>query len=179
MSIIATALISPSSVAAATLSLEPGQERITVGEQVRLSVLLDAGGAAVDSIDINALQFDSRRLRVVPSADEGTFLEPGTPIARVTRSFVNEQAGALYFSGILDDSAHERGSVMPIVSVQVEAIATGTARLAIDHQPGSTTDSNVAADGTDVLQRTSGASVVIDEQRSWWQRALNTLLWWS
>jgi len=145
--------ISPKKVRAASLSLNPATKQVGIGESFNVSVILDTQTDQSDGADVIVL-YDSAKLTVVAAAlgdlygnkvTEDT-TTTGKVIFRATSSAVDSFSGSGIF-GI----------------IQFKAIADGTANVSFDFTAGSTTDSNIAYQGEDLLTTATGASYTVGE----------------
>jgi hypothetical protein len=160
---------------AAELAVEPAQQRLTVGEQFEAAIVLRANNSALDGIDVRSLQYDPSRLRL--AGDSETPVRPGPALAELVRASADREAGAVQLSGILSDEAGTGSST--VGTVRFEATRAGTTTLSLSYEPGATTESNVAASGTDVLRNVYDATYRIAAREPWWRRWFSSLLWWS
>jgi len=133
---------------AASLSLSPVSKSVENGDSFAVNVVLDAETDNVDAVDI-VLDFDSDKLEY-SSASYGS-LFPNT----VTPSIAGEQITlrATSPSAISQDGT--------IATITFQATAIGTAPVTFDFTADTSTDSNVAYQGEDVLTSTTNGSYTI------------------
>ncbi|HUV42517.1 MAG TPA: cohesin domain-containing protein [Patescibacteria group bacterium] len=127
--------------AGASLSLSPAEETVNLEANLTLNVLLNTGGVETDAADAIIL-YDETKLSAT-SATLGSLYEnkisqdtsqSGKIILRATSSAISGFSGS--------------GTLATLI---FETIDTGTANVSFQITAGSTTDSNVSADGEDIL----------------------------
>jgi len=127
--------------AGASLSLSPAEETVNLGANLTLNVLLNTGGVETDAADAIIL-YDETKLSAT-SATLGSLYEnkisqdtsqSGKIILRATSSAVSGFSGS--------------GTLATLI---FETIDTGNANVSFQITAGSTTDSNISAEGEDIL----------------------------
>ena len=140
-----------SAMAAASLSLSPASKSAVVNESFTVEVKLDTKGAETDATDAIIL-YDAVKLTVT-SATLGALyankLEEninisGKVILRATSSATSSYSGSGTFASIV-----------------FKALETGEANVSFEFTSGSTTDSNVASSGVDILGSVANATYTI------------------
>ncbi len=138
-------------LAAASLSFSPASQSVAKGDQFSTDIVLNTGGSESDGADV-IVMYDGNKLQVVTAsigslyankmtADTGT---SGRVVLRATSSENQSFNGTGTFA-----------------TLTFKAIAQGTANTYFDFTSGSTTDSNVAWQGADILGSTSGGSYTV------------------
>lgn len=149
--------LSVTTVSAATLSLSPTSGSVTSTTPVTLTITLDTASAKTDGTDIR-LVFDPAKLQAVDP------ISPGTIYGTYPAKTIDNTSGKVVVSGIAEIGKPYTGKGT-FATVQFKAVsgATGTGTVAIDFTQGSTTDSNVAENGTnkDVLTSVQNATLTI------------------
>lgn len=148
-------------VKAATLSFSPSSGSFNVGDTFSVDVLVDTTGTPIDGIGLRFLRYDPSYLDLVDSdtTQAGTQIAARSLMQNTVLNAVNITAGTVEFSQIT-----QGGVTFTSSGAQVLATATfrvkkqGSSSLSFDFTPGSTIDTNVAANVTDVLTKVSGAS---------------------
>lgn len=146
----------------ASLALTTLSDNILPGATFSVTITLNTNGEPVDGVDIKMLRFDPAKLSVVDAmpGTVGTQISPGTlmPFTLVNR--VDNTAGTIEFSQVTAGGAAYTGSGT-LASFTFTALTLGTALVYFDNSPGSTTDTNVASDGLDILSISSGGTYII------------------
>jgi hypothetical protein len=139
--------------AAASLSFSPANQTVALNQNFTVNALLSTGGAETDGADL-IIRYDGNKLQVV-SAALGTLY---------TNKVVEDTSTAgkitLRATSASDQSFNGNGTVATIV---FKPIAEGTANVYFEFTSGSTTDTNVAFHGTDVLGSTTNATYTINQ----------------
>jgi hypothetical protein len=154
-------LVTVHTAGAATLSIEPPLGNHTVGEVFTVSIALDAVGESVDGVDIFKLNFDPDFLEVVDSDS----VSPGIQITgngvfpQTLFNGVGTSAGTITFSQVaLPGTFVLLDEPVVLASITFRALQKGRADISFDFTPQSTSDTNVASGGMDVLTEAHGAS---------------------
>jgi hypothetical protein len=137
--------------AAASLSFSPSSKSVAVGESFTVDILLDTKGAETDAVDAIVL-YDSAKLEATGASlrslyenklEENTGVT-GKVILRATSSATSGYSG----SGTL-------------ATITFNCLESGTANVSFEFESGSTTDSNVASEGVDILGSVSNGAYTI------------------
>ena len=140
-----------SAMAAASLSLSPASKSAAVNESFTVEVKLDTKGAETDATDAIIL-YDAVKLTVTSATlgalyanklEENTNIS-GKVILRATSSATSSYSGSGTFASIV-----------------FKALETGEANVSFEFTSGSTTDSNVASSGVDILGSVANATYTI------------------
>lgn len=134
---------------AATLQIIPSSATVNVGDILNVQIVVDSQGQSIDGVDINALHYDPSLLQI---QDSGNQITPTALFDQVLLNTVDSSLGNIIYSAIANNAITGIGA---IANITFKALSAGTANLIFDFTPNSTTDSNLASDGTDLL---SGAT---------------------
>jgi hypothetical protein len=158
----AIALVLPSVVSAATMSVSPASQSVKVGETFTVAIKLDTQGASIDGVDIRYLSFNPALLQVQDANPNlsGSQITPESLMAVTAANSVDNVQGRILFSQVAALGSKYKGSGNLAV-VQFRAMAPGNAALTFGYTPKNTTDTNVAAAGTDVLTAVINGSYTI------------------
>ena len=140
---------------AATLSVSPSSGTFIVGAPFTVQLVLDTQGSSTQGVDVHDLRFNSSLLQV-SGAQIASGSLPGTVVANV----VDNQSGSVDFSEVFSASTTYSGAGI-LASVTFRPIAPGTASVSFDYTPSSTTDSNVANGGSDLLSGVTNGSFTV------------------
>lgn len=154
LSIIAIFLVFPSLAwAAASLSFSPASQAVTVNNAFDASVVLNTGGSDSDGVDA-IVKYDGNKLEVV-SATLGDLF--ANKLVADTST-----AGQITFRATTPGETYYNGTGT-FATINFKPIAEGTANVYFDFTAGSTTDSNVAYLGEDILGSVSNASYSVGQ----------------
>lgn len=164
-------------VHAATLSVSPSTGTMQLEKPFTVDIVVDTQGAVVDGVDINALTYDTEKLSVVdayPSV-EGVQIEAGTLMSSTMVNTVDTQEGKIRFSQVTgSDAIFTSTEPAVLATITFQPKERGVANLTFDYREGVTTDTNVAAVGSDVLKSVDNATYTIDgENQSYVTRFFN------
>ncbi|HEY4480379.1 MAG TPA: cohesin domain-containing protein [Candidatus Paceibacterota bacterium] len=148
-------LLVPSLASAATLSVSPSSQSVNVGDTFTVTINLDTQGSQVDGVDLRYLNYNPALLQV-----QGNQITPGSLMPMTLANTVNSSNGRITFSQVALGGNKYNGSGV-LATVTFKAIAEGSANLTFSHTSNSTTDSNVAANGSDVLSAVVNGSYTI------------------
>jgi hypothetical protein len=137
-------------VHAATLDLAPSETVVKKGEVIAVDIILDTEGANIDGVDLYSLNYD-------PEIFTAVSIIPGTLMPYTIYSDIEED-GNIKFSQITSVGTTFSGSGT-FATVFFLAKTEGSSDLELDFVPGSTLDTNVAAEGGDVLSSVENTSV--------------------
>ena len=156
-------LASANSVGAATLSVSPTTQSVVVGDTFMVNILLDTQGTAVDGVDIRYLNYNPSLLQVqdVDANKAGTQIAPGTLMSSTLANTVDTTQGRVNLSQIISAGGTKYTGSGVLATITFRAIAAGTANVSFDYTASNTTDSNVAAAGTDTLTGVTNGSYTV------------------
>jgi hypothetical protein len=160
LGVIAFAL--PSFASAAMMSVSPASQTVKAGDSFTVSVKLDTQGAAIDGVDIRYLTFNPSLLQVedANTSTPGVQISPQSLMAMTVLNSVDNTAGKIAFSQVAAGGTKYSGSGT-LATIRFKAMAQGTASLVFGYTPKSTTDSNVASGGSDILNAVVNGSYSI------------------
>lgn len=150
-----TSFLLPALASAATLSVSPSSQSVNVGDTFTVSINLDTQGASVDGVDLRYLNYNPSLLQV-----QGTKITPGSLMPMTLANTVDANNGRITFSQVSLGGNKYSGSGT-LATVTFKALSSGTANLSFDYTQGKTTDSNVAANGADVLSAVVNGSFTV------------------
>ena len=147
---------------AATLILSPSSGTITIGQNISVDIMLDSQGAAIDGVDINSLRYNRTILEVqdADSSAEGIQITYGTLLSQTLANIVDAINGTIDFSQITTGGITYTGSGK-LATIIFKGLSAGTSAVTFDFTLGSTSDSNVAAAGADVLTSVGNGSFTV------------------
>jgi peptidoglycan hydrolase-like protein with peptidoglycan-binding domain len=153
--VIAVALLTaPFFAHAAELSLSPASGTHTVGTTFTVNILLDTDGSGIDGVDINQLNFNPNLLEVVDADTDagGIQIDSGDLMTLTSVNSVDTNAGTITFSQLTGGgSTYSNTGPEILATITFRVKASGSNTVMFDFTPGSTADTNVAADGADIL----------------------------
>lgn len=117
----------------------------SVGETFTGTICLNTEGQAVDGVDVHYLNYDKTKLEVV-----GTTITAGSLFASTPANSVDATNGKINFSQGASGGTTYNGNGT-LATITFKALAVGNTNLTFDFTSGSTTDSNVASGGSDLL----------------------------
>ncbi len=137
--------------AAASLSFSPASKTVGLNETFSVNVILNTGGSETDATDA-IINYDNYKLEVV-SATLGSLY--ANKLSEDTST-----AGKVIFraTSTSDQSYNGTGT---FATISFRTIAEGTANVYFQFTSGSTTDCNVAYQGSDLLGSVSNASYTV------------------
>lgn len=144
-------LLNQGSVSAASLSLSPSTRIATVGQNFTTDILLDTAGSRTDGVDV-IVNYDNTRLTLIDSIIGELYPNKIKNDTGVLGKVTLRAASAAdsYFSG---------SGVFATLTFRAQQV--GTAGVSFQFYSGSTTDCNVAYQGTDLLTSVTNASYTI------------------
>lgn len=143
-------LISPINVlaaATASLTLSPGSGNINVNETLNVNLVLNTGGQSASGVDVY-LKFNPSYVQVKDVAIQNLF--SGADNSKT----INNQTGSVYLGSSVVSSVNNFNGSGTLAIITLQGKAGGTAALTIQCTPGSTSDSNVMAGNSDILDCT-------------------------
>lgn len=159
---LAIVFVLPSVTSAATLSVSPSSQTVRVGDTFTVSVQLDTQGSSIDGVDIRYLSYNPSLLQVQDSntSVSGIQISPGKLMPSTLLNSVDNSLGRIAFSQVAMGGTKYSGSGI-LATITFKAILSGTANLTFSYTSRNTTDSNVAAAGTDILNAVINGSYAI------------------
>lgn len=147
---------------AATLSLSPAGGSYQVDQVFTVNINLDTQAVAIDGVDILYLNYNPLQLEVqdANTGIAGTQITAGSLMPNTVANSVDTTLGRISFSQVPTGGTTYAGSGV-LASVSFKAKAAGTATASFNFTLSSTTDTNVASNGSDVLTAASGASFTL------------------
>lgn len=152
------------------LAIVTDKKEYKIGEKILAIVILDTGNKRANGVDV-LLKYDPQYLKIQSSdgkesKTEGK-LDPATYLATAASSFqifphltVNSQEGIIYFSALA-----QAGKFLTrkhtVTQLTFKTLKAGSTSLRLEHQPGSTRDSNVAFAGRDILENVTPINIII------------------
>ena len=143
-------------LAAATLSFSPASKSVNTNDTFNVDVILNTGGSDTDGADV-IVRYDGNKLSLV-SASLGSLYANKLTADTST-------SGKITFRATSTEITAFNGTGT-FASMTFKAIASGTANVYFDFTAGSTTDSNVAYKGADILGSVANASYTIGTSTS-------------
>lgn len=147
---------------AATLTLSPATGTFAPSDIFSVSILLDTEGATTSGVDIRYLNFDPVLFEVQDddTSVSGVQITPGSLMALTQVNAVNSATGRIEFSQVPSGGGTFTGSGT-LATVRFRVVTTGTAAVNFDFTVGSTTDTNVASTGVDILSAVTNGSYTL------------------
>ncbi|MBX4187887.1 MAG: cohesin domain-containing protein [Candidatus Doudnabacteria bacterium] len=147
---------------AATLSLSPTTNNVTVNNNFTVTVTLNTSGQAVDGIDLYYVNYNPSILEVVDSnsGQGGIQILPGTLLTQTIVNSADNTSGRIQFSQASTGGGSYNGSGT-LATITFNAKAAGTSTITFSFTQGSTSDSNVAAGGVDVLTSVTNSQATV------------------
>jgi len=144
-------LILSSFAQAATLSLSPASANVLVNNTFSVNITLNTQGAAIDGVDV-ILDYNTLLLQAQDANANltGVQISPGSLMPSVTYNSVNATSGRIFFSQVPSFGSTYSGSGV-LATVTFKGLVASSPVVAFEFTPGSTTDSNVASNGTELL----------------------------
>lgn len=137
--------------AAASLSFSPSSSTVTLNQNFSVDVTLSTGGSETDGADV-IIRYDGNKLQVV-SANLGSLYTN-----KVVEDTGTSGKITLRATSASNQSYNGTGTLATIVFYP---IAEGTANVYFDYTSGSTTDTNIAYQGSDILGSVSNATYTV------------------
>lgn len=146
----------------ATLSVSPSSASVNVGDNITVQIMLDTQGQGVEGADLNALNYNPSLLSAQDSdsAISGVQVSPGTLMPNTVFNSIDVAVGKVLFSQVTAGGQSYTGQGV-LAAITFQALQSGTANLSFDFSPGSTVDTNIARNGSDVLTSVSGGVLTL------------------
>ncbi len=147
---------------AANLSITSAASNYQIGDIFNVIISLDTNGSTTDGVDIHYLHYNPTILEVQDSdtGTSGVQILPGTLLANTLTNSVDSTNGLIDFSQISSGGADFNGSGT-LATISFKALAAGTTTLSFDFALASTTDCNVASQGSDILNSVNNLTIVV------------------
>ncbi len=147
---------------AATLALSPTSSSTGSGQQFTVQIILNTTGQNVDGVDIFSLHYNPSFLQVVDSNTglAGIQIAPGSSLPVTLINAADNSAGTIQFSQTASGGTTFNGTGT-IATITFLANNLGTSPVTFDFTPGSTSDTNVAAGGSDLLTAVTNGSYTV------------------
>ncbi len=148
---------------AATLSLSPSTGSYQVGDFFNVDIILDTEGSDTHGVGVRYLNYNPSLLEAQDddAGAAGVQISTGSLYSRTQTNLVDTSQGEVEFVQLTQgDEVYNGSGVLATISFRV--LTTGTANLTIDYTPGSTEDSNVAFDGSDLLSGVANGSYALN-----------------
>ncbi len=141
----------------------PSKSTYQIGEMVPLTIKVVTGGKSTDSTDI-VLKYDSPFLETSGSG----FVEIGRIYPDYPVANFDNTKGIAQVSGASLSSESGFSGIGTFAVINFKAKAAGKTVIQVEHQPGSTSDSNIVLSGTakDILSQVTNANIFIDTNSS-------------
>ena len=147
---------------AATLSLLPSSGSYSVGQIFTVNILLNTQNQAIDGVDIRYLNYNPSQLEVQDDNGSlaGVQITPGSLLANTVINSVDTTNGYISFSQVATGgSTFTNNANQTLASVRFKALNNFTgSSVNFSFTPGSTSDTNVASAGSDVLTSVTNGS---------------------
>mgnify|MGYP001562802268 CR=1 FL=1 len=141
--------------------ISPASGNKTVGTSFSFDIVLDTGGMAIDGADI-VMSYNRSFVKVLDSdsSASGVQITPGTLMQNTVVNTVNTSYGSINFSQTTSANTSFTGSGV-LATVNVQALAPGTANFTFTFVKGRTTDTNISFGGADLLDSVTNATFTI------------------
>ncbi len=160
--IAALIAIAPGAVWSATLAVSPSSGSFSVGSFFTVDVLLNTGGAAIQGVDVDRLNYNRSLLEVqdANTSQSGVQITAGSLMPINIANSVDAGSGKILFSQVVSGGQTFTGSGT-LAQIRFKVKAAGTANVSFDFSPGNTSDTNVASSGQDVLTAVINGSYIL------------------
>jgi chitodextrinase len=161
--------LAPVFAMAATLSVSPASGSVTVGGILTVQIQVNTESGMSDGIDIRYLNFNPSLLQVIDenTSVAGVQITPGALMPNTATNSADNTAGRVLFSQVpAGGTTFTNTASQTLATVRFSVLAAGTATLTFNHTPGSTTDSNVASGGSDLLTSVTNGSYTLGAANS-------------
>lgn len=159
-------LLCAAPASAATLSLSPSAASVAGGDIFSVHVLLDTQGVSVDGVDLTYLRYDPALLAVQDddASADGVQITSGTLMPNTLVNTADATSGRIAFSQAVQMGSASYAGSGTLATVRFRALAQGNVSVTIDFTRNNTTDTNIAAEGADVLTAVTNGLYVISGQ---------------
>lgn len=161
--VLTIAIILPSVISAATLSVSPSSQTINVGDTFSVAVNLDTQGKQIDGVDLRYLNYNPSILELedANTSASGVQIVPGSLMPMTLANSANTTLGKITFSQVAAGGNKYIGSGT-LATLTFKAVSLGVANITFNYTSGNTTDSNVASLGSDVLAAVINGSYTVN-----------------
>lgn len=153
--LVLTLLVLPKLVYAAKLTVDPSTKSVKVGDTFTLNIGLNTESQAVDGVDVHYLNYDKDKLEV-----QGATITAGVLFGMTPFNNVDATNGRIDFSQAATGGSNYNGSGT-LATITFKALKEGAANLTFNYTYGTTSDCNVAAAGSDLLNGVTNGVVTI------------------
>lgn len=146
-----------------SLILEPDNLTVSKEEEFSVDVMLNTAGQSIDGVDLFYLRFDPSVVQVVDADNQtaGVQAVSESLFGNTIANMADNTNGTIIFSQVTTGGQKYSGEGK-LATVVFKAIATGSTEVAMDFEAGSTKDTNVSADGKEILTVVQGSSISIE-----------------
>lgn len=161
--VLTIAIILPSVISAATLSVSPSSQSVNVGDTFSVAVNLDTQGKQIDGVDLRYLNYNPSILELedANTSASGVQIVPGSLMPMTLANSANTTLGKITFSQVAAGGNKYIGSGT-LATLTFKAVSLGVANITFNYTSGNTTDSNVASLGSDVLTAVINGSYTVN-----------------
>lgn len=156
--------VAPTFALAATLSLSPSTGSFTVGNVITVQIQVNTQGSASDGVDVRYLNFNPSLLQAIDENAllSGVQITAGSLMLNTPTNNVDNVAGRVTFSQVpTGGTTFANSASQTLATVRFTVVGSGTAAVTFSHTPGSTSDSNVASGGSDLLTAVTNGSYTL------------------
>lgn len=148
-------------VLAANMSLVSTSSSYQVGDTFNASINLNTESSSTDGVDVHFLHYDPSILEVQDSdtSTTGVQILAGTLLANTLTNSVDSTNGLIDFSQVSSGGASFNGTGT-LATIAFKVLTAGTTTLTFDFTLASTTDCNIASQGTDILSSVNNLTIV-------------------
>lgn len=148
---------------AATLTLSPSSNTVSVNGTFTVNIVLDTTGTGTYGVDVNRLRFNPAILQVVDSdtGTSGVQISAGSLMPVTTLNSVDNVGGTIQFSQLANFGSTFTGSGT-FATITFRGVGAGNSSVTMDFTNGSGTDSNVAGLGSDLLTSVGSGSYTVN-----------------
>lgn len=156
---IAAAQITPNTP---SLSITVERNLHNVGETLTAHIIIDTANYKTDGVEVRNLKYNPNILELVDADPDapGTQITPGNLYAVTVGNNANTNQGTIDFGQVTQGGATFSGTGI-LATAHFKVIAPGKATLSLTHTPGSTTGTNVAVAGKDILGETQNITLTL------------------
>ena len=150
-----------------SLTLSPATGSYPVNGTISTAILLNTASRAIDGVDIRYLRFNPTLLEVIDenTSQNGIQIQAGTLMPITTANTADNALSTILFSQVAGaGTTFSNSAPQALATTRFRVKAAGTASLSFDAVPGSTTDTNIASGGTDILGIAGTASYTLSAQ---------------
>lgn len=155
LSVVFVLLVQPVYAATATLTLSPATQSVNVGDEIKIVVDLNTGGAATTTTDLY-VTYDATKLIL-------TDITPGTIYDQYIGKEINNATGIGSITGLASSTAKLFTGTGTFATLTFKGIAPGTPQIAIKYTPGDRNDTNVVdiETNSDILSSVAASTITL------------------